>query len=141
MANEDTLRDQGDIAAAVTYDPSNIPRGYGYRPQSLPVAQGGVAPAPVPQQSSTKGNTRIQVVTQSAKIILPADPNRKFLLIQNADPAGNIWVAFGIDASVNIGIKIPSGGGGLLLDNNVPTCAISAIGDVAANPFVTIVEA
>ena len=135
MANEDSLRDQGDVQAAMLYDPRNIPRGYGGAPPAAGAASSQPQPPPI------RGNTQPAVVTNTAKIILPANPDRKFLLIQNSDPLGNIWLAFGVDAAVNFGIKVASAGGAILFDNNIPNSAVSAIGDIASNPFVTIVSA
>lgn len=133
MATEDSLKEQGDIAAAVTYSPANIPMGSGYQTPAQIAAQ--PAPAPV------KGYTAPAIVTSRSQIILPADSDRQFILIQNADPAGDIFVSFGAEASLSIGIKVAAGGGGLLLDNHCPTSAVSAIGNIATNPFVTIVSA
>ena len=135
MANEDSLKDQGDLQAAVLYSPQNIPRGV-----TPPQSQGGGYAVPGNMQQAIRGVTQPSVVTDSSKVILPADPSRKLVLIQNSDPVGNVWINFGSDAAVNLGFKLSSGGGGILLDNNCPTSAISAIGDIASNPFIIILS-
>lgn len=132
MPNEDSVKDHGDVAADILYSSQNIPRGFGYQTSQM------IADNPMPPP---RGNTQLAVITNTSRPVLPANPARKFLLIQNSDPVGNIWVAFGIDAALNFGVKIASGGGAILFDNNTPTSDVYAIGDIAANPFITIVDA
>lgn len=79
-------------------------------------------------------------VTNADTQILAANLNRRYLLIQNQDAAGNVWVKFGGAANAGAGsVKIPPGGY-LELQNYVSTDAVHAIGDIASNANVTAVE-
>jgi len=81
-------------------------------------------------------------VTSASSEILPADSQRRFLFIQNNDPVGNVTVSFGGNAAVlGIGFNLAAGGGGILLDNNVPSSRVFVIGSIAINPNVTMVVA
>jgi len=50
-------------------------------------------------------------------------------------------VTFGTEATLATGIKLGAGGGGILLDNHVPTAAVFIIGSIASNPNVSLIEA
>lgn len=78
-------------------------------------------------------------VTNASSVILAANAGRKFLMIQNKDAAGNIYIVFGAAATVALGIKIAPGQT-LTLDAKVPAGGINAIGDIANNPNVVVVE-
>lgn len=78
-------------------------------------------------------------VTNASSVILAANAARKFLMIQNKDAAGNIYIVFGAAATVALGIKIAPGQT-LTLDAKVPAGSINAIGDIANNPNVVVVE-
>ena len=70
------------------------------------------------------------------------DLNRKFLYMLNNDPLGVVWVSFGgAGQPVGQGMRLAPGGGGILLDINVPTAKIFLIGTIVANVNVTAVIA
>jgi hypothetical protein len=79
-------------------------------------------------------------VTTASGQLMALNAERRFLLIQNKDPAGNIWVNFtGAAATQANGVRIGPGDS-LSLESWVPTGAITAIGDLANNPNVVTVE-
>lgn len=81
------------------------------------------------------------IVTNASGQLIAANATRKFMLVQNKDAAGNIYLNLGgAAATVASGVKIPPGGS-LLLDNTVPTGAIFAIGDIASNAGIVVVVA
>lgn len=72
----------------------------------------------------------------------PIDVDRKFLYLLNNDALGVVWVTFGgAGAAIGQGMRLAPGGGGILLDQNVPTNRIFMIGTIANNPNVTAVVA
>lgn len=102
-------------------------------------APDGVSPkAPMPE---IRGSTSLINATLRSTLLLPADPRRKFLFIQNNDPVGNAQISFGVAATMKTGMKLAAVGGGVLLDNNVPTTDVYIIGDVADNSNITMVVA
>jgi hypothetical protein len=111
-----------------------------------------VARAPVgggmaftPEQSPSdrppilRGLTQPVTVTSANAQLAPSDYDRRFLFIQNNDTTGSVWLSFGAPAQLGVGIKLAAGGGGILLDNNVPTAQINAIGTIASNANVTLI--
>ena len=82
-------------------------------------------------------NTNVTVTTASS-LILAANANRKYLIIQNKDASGNIYINFGATATVANGLKLPPGAS-YELDSNVLTAAINAIGDIASNTNIVII--
>lgn len=80
-------------------------------------------------------------VTNASAQVLAANASRKYLLIQNNAASGDIYIRLdgGVVTTAN-GIKISSGGGAYELSTVVPSGAITAIGSVALNPDVIIVE-
>jgi hypothetical protein len=78
-------------------------------------------------------------VTSASASLLAANASRQYLLIQNRDPAGTIYVNFGAAATVANGIKIAPGGayesGGI-----VSTQQLFAIGDIASNTNILTVQ-
>lgn len=92
-------------------------------------------------QPDVKGFTGQVTATAQSTQILPADPSRKFLFFSNDDALGYARISFGVEATLTTGIKIAPGGGGILLDNNVPTAAVFIIGSIATNPNITMVVA
>lgn len=87
--------------------------------------------------SAAFANTAATVTNASAQL-LAASTTRQYLMIQNKDASGNIYVNFGAAATVANGIKIPPGGN-YELNNIVSTQAIFAIGDIASNANVLTV--
>ena len=86
------------------------------------------------------GFTRPLIVTNASVEVLPADFSRKFLFLQNNDAVGVVFVSVGgAGAALNQGFRLGAGGGGILLDVNVPTDRIFMIGSIANNPNVTAI--
>lgn len=87
----------------------------------------------------TGSNVQKTVTSASAQLVA-AKANRKYLLIQNNDAAGIIYVTFGgVAATTANGVKIPPGGS-YELNCNVPTSEVRAIGSIASNASVVVVE-
>jgi len=78
-------------------------------------------------------------VTNANTQLLAANPSRSYLLIQNKDTIGNIYINFGAAATVANGVLIGAGGS-YELDCNILTSAINAIGDIANNTNIVVVE-
>ena len=131
----------------------NIPKIYGTRDAlhmrgmtRMPV--GGNSPrlqsasgdnVPIPLERGFTYPINVGAVSQLWQDV---DLNRKFLYMLNNDALGVVWVAFGgAGAALGQGIRLGPGGGGILLDINVPTSRIFLIGSIAANPNVTAVVA
>lgn len=90
--------------------------------------------------ASTFTNTQKTVTTTSATIVA-ANAGRRYLMIQNNDATGDIFVRLdGVTATAATGIKI-SASGSLELQNLVPSTAITAIGNIASNANIVVVEA
>jgi hypothetical protein len=78
-------------------------------------------------------------VTNASASLVAALPNREYLLIQNKDSAGTIFVNFGAAATVANGIRIVPGGY-LELANKVSPQQIFAIGDIASNANIVVCQ-
>lgn len=79
-------------------------------------------------------------VTTTSGVLKNANPARRYLLIQNNDATGFVYVRFdGVAATTANAIKIEPGGS-LELSNFVPTGEIEAIGDIASNANVRTME-
>lgn len=99
---------------------------------SVTVSQNKVAQA-------TFANTQ-KTVTNASGQLLAANAARQYLIIQNKDTSGNLYVNFGAGAAtVANGVRIIPGGN-LELSDVVPTNAVQCIGDMASNPNVLVVE-
>jgi len=84
-------------------------------------------------------NTQV-TVTNAGTQIDAASPSRRYLLIQNNDAVGDIYVRLdGVAATLTTGVKIPAGGT-YELQGFVPTGAITAISSIASNANIVIVE-
>lgn len=105
-----------------------------------PLPAGVIRTSPM-QDDEIRGYTAQVTVTSESKVLLPADPKRKFLFVQNNDLLGNVNISFGVDATLATGMRLSANGGGILLDNNVPTSAVFIIGSIALNSNVTLVSA
>lgn len=82
-----------------------------------------------------------KTVTNASGQLLAAKANRRYLLIQNNDATGNIFVTLdGGAATLEKGIKIAAGGGSLALENYLCTGEIFAIGSIASNANIVVVE-
>ncbi|WP_430433984.1 hypothetical protein [Methyloversatilis sp.] len=85
-------------------------------------------------------NNTAKTVTNASGGFLSANTLRRYLLIQNKSASGNIWVCFGNGpATTANGVKIPPGGS-YEMQGFAPTNNIQAIGDIASNPEVLVVE-
>lgn len=79
-------------------------------------------------------------VTTASAQLLAARTSRRYLLIQNKDATGDIYVnVTGVAAAAATGILVPAGGS-LELAGFCPTAAIFAIGTIASNANITVVE-
>ena len=84
-------------------------------------------------------NTQVTVTSGSTQIDA-ASTARRYLMIQNNDVLGDIYVRLdGVAATLTTGIKIPAGGYYEVF-GFVPNGAITAIGSIASNANVLIVE-
>jgi hypothetical protein len=80
-------------------------------------------------------------VTSASAQLLAANANRRFLLIQNKDASGAIYLNFaGAAATLANGIKIGPGEAYESSAGWVSSAAIYAIGDIASNANIVIVE-
>lgn len=91
-------------------------------------------------------NTTLAAVTNSQKTVtnasaqlLAANSARQYLLIQNNDQSGAIFVAFGTAAGLTTGLRIGPGGF-WEWDSSVPLQDVFAIGSIASNANVVTVE-
>lgn len=101
----------------------------------------GAATVTVSQNSQTKAtfsNTAKTVTTASAQMVAD-NAARQYLLIQNKDATGNVWVNFGAAATQANGVKIAPGGA-WETSSVTPTNAVHAIGDIASNANIVLVE-
>ena len=82
----------------------------------------------------------VHTVTSLSGQLKAANKYRRYLLIQNKNPSGDIYVKVdGQPVAVAGGVKIGPGGSWELA-GYVPTGAITAIGSLANNPVVVTVE-
>lgn len=80
-------------------------------------------------------------VTNSSAQLLAANAARRYVLIQNNDASGDVFVRVdGATATAANGIKVAAGGGSLVFENYAPTGAITAIGNIASNANVIVLE-
>jgi hypothetical protein len=94
--------------------------------------------AQVPPQAT--GSNTAATVTNASGLLLAQNSNRQYLLIQNKDTTGSIYINFGATATTANGVQIEPLGS-FELNNNMLTAAIYAIGDIASNANVVIVSA
>lgn len=79
-------------------------------------------------------------VTNASAQLLAARDNRRYLLIQNKDATNDIWINLtGAAATTANGLLIPAGGS-IELQGFVCTGAVNAIGSIASNANIVIVE-
>jgi hypothetical protein len=79
-------------------------------------------------------------VTSASATLVAAKANRRYLLIQNNDASGDIFVRLdGTAATLTTGVKIPAGGS-YELQGYVPVGAVTAIGSIASNANIVTVE-
>lgn len=87
---------------------------------------------------ATGANSQKTVTNASAQLVA-ANPSRAYLLIQNNDATGIVYVAFGAEATVANGVRIAPGGS-YELNCNILTGQVNAIGSIASNTNVVVVE-
>lgn len=81
-----------------------------------------------------------KTVTNASAEMIAANTARRFLLIQNKSASGTLYLNLsGVAATTANGLQIGPGDS-LSLENFVPTGAVHAIGDIASNPDVVVVE-
>jgi hypothetical protein len=80
-----------------------------------------------------------KTVTNASAQLLAANPARSYLLIQNKDTSGNVYIAFGKAATVAAGVRVIPGGAFELI-GVCSTQEIRAIGDIASNANIVTVE-
>jgi len=102
-------------------DDSTVQQSYEKDPQGLGVERVVIAAFP----NLTLTHTTIQVATTST-IVLPANSNRKYLLIVN-DSDTNMYLSFGVDAVLNEGIPVSASGNYELQPWFISTQAINCI--------------
>lgn len=96
-----------------------------------------IARARVPQVDFTQAQV---TVTNASAQILPANASRQYLLIQNKDSGGDVFIKFGAGpATVAGGVRLVAGG---VFETGaaVPMQAVHAIGSIANNPNVIVME-
>ena len=81
-----------------------------------------------------------KTVTSTSAVLLAAKPGRRYLLVQNNDPSGIIYLSFGVAATTTNAIKIAPGGSYTVDASYCPNDAIHAIGSIASNANVVAVE-
>lgn len=80
------------------------------------------------------------VITNASAQLVAAKTNRRYLLIQNKSASGDIFVNLsGVAATTLNGIQIAAGSG-YECASFLPTAAVFAIGSIASNPDVVVVE-
>lgn len=93
----------------------------------------------VTNTGGTAWNFQQKTVTTTAAVMIATNAARRYLFIQNKDNTGNIWIQFGANPTITTGIKIEPGAS-FEMANFVATNGVYAIGDIASNPNVTVVE-
>ena len=78
-------------------------------------------------------------VTNASAVLVPPNPARQYLLVQNKALTGDVYISFGGAATAANGVRVVAGGF-YELSAIVPLGAIHAIGSVASNPNVLVVE-
>lgn len=100
---------------------------------------GQVDVATAKQVRSTAFTNTQKTVTNASGQLLPGNGQRQYLLIQNNDATGVLWISFGVPAVVGAGVRVIPGGS-FELPGTVTTGEVYAIGSVANNPNVVVVE-
>lgn len=78
-------------------------------------------------------------VTNASASLIAANAARQYLLIQNKDLTGNIYINFGSAATVANGIKIAAGSS-YEMNSTQSSGAVFAIGDIASNANIVTVQ-
>lgn len=81
-----------------------------------------------------------KTVTNASAQLLAANSFRRYLLIQNKDSTGSVYLIFGAGpATTANGVRIAPGGS-YELTGFAPTNAVQAIGDIASNANIITIE-
>lgn len=97
------------------------------------------AGAQSPVVSSTCTTTSV-TVTNASQALVAANGLRRWIMIQNNDGAGNVFLAFGSTAATTALIKIAPAANITFSSVGIPTQTINLIGSIASNANVAIVE-
>lgn len=82
-----------------------------------------------------------KTVTNASAALFAAKATRRYLLIQNNDATGDVYITLdGTAATTAKGIKLAAGGGSYECQGYAPTDAINAIGSIASNANIVAVE-
>lgn len=101
--------------------------------------QGAVTIGQATTANSSSYTNAAATVTNASASLIAVNAARKYLLIQNKDASGSIYINFGAAATVANGIKIAPGGA-YESDAVVSTQQIFAIGDIASNANIVTVQ-
>ena len=83
----------------------------------------------------------VKTVTTTSAQMIAANPARSYLLIQNNSTTGDIYInVAGAAATVAGGVRIAANGGSYELQDFNPTGAIFAIGTIASNANIIVLE-
>ena len=88
--------------------------------------------------TSAMVNSAATVTSANAQLVA-ANVNRQYLLVQNNSATGNIFLNFGAVATLANGVKIGPGGS-YEMPGTQSNQAVNAIGDIASNAAIVIVE-
>lgn len=82
-----------------------------------------------------------KTVTNASGQLIAANNMRRYLMIQNNDASGAVYITLdGTAATIAKGIKLEANGGSYEIQGFVPVGAINAIGNIASNSNVVVVE-
>lgn len=101
------------------------------------IVGGSVSAAPPSPTSTAYGRSTVTTSPAAAALIVPANPNRRGVMIQNVDPVNAIYVGSDSLTSPTTGFPVPPGG----LFQSLSTSAIygsSAAGTPAVSWFADI---
>lgn len=91
--------------------------------------------------SNTGGSfVQMQQTVPSIVATISNAKSRRYFMVQNKSATGTIWVYLGFGATTNNGVRLGPGDS-LEYAGYAPDNEITAIGDIASNPDVVIVEA
>jgi len=96
---------------------------------------GTVQPEPI----RAVGSNTAKTVTNASESMLAANAARKYLLIQNKDASGDVYINFGAVATMANGLKIAAGQS-YELNNAQLTAEVFAIGSIASNANIVVIE-
>lgn len=102
-------------------------------------AQASVTVVTNTQPQSALFDNQNKTVTNASAVMLAANAARQYLLVQNKDAGGNLFLSFGKAATVANGVRVIPGGAFELIGAQC-TQAIHAIGDIANNANIVTVE-